>query len=278
MEFHLYRGFVVDNNDTTQSGRVKVRLFELHGIQKQEANGAPKADYVEDSELPWAEVMQPIDFVGFSTVQKSPVDTFSKSINGQGSKSAAQTVTYDSRNPGTGYNRILAIGTWVFAILDNGNPNNPIVIGTIAAKKEYTKSKAERVYDSLKGHYEEFNDTTGEIIIHNKNGNELILGDDGAYLNSNYKLNVYSAQDMNVHTDTNYNFYAGANIKETLKGNVESTISGNQSYKITGNSEFKITGNYELNASQITVKGQSSVTIGDKPAMINISGSIINLN
>jgi hypothetical protein len=276
MDIKLLRGIVVDNVDTTKSGRVKVRIFELHGLNSETTQGDNKALTVGDDELPWAEVMQPIDFIGFNSQTPQDIESFAKSIDGKGSKSGAKTITHSGKKPGTGYNRILAIGTWVFCLLDEGNPNKPVVIGTIAAKGEYTNSSAYRVYDSQTGHYEEFNDDTGEIIIHNRNGNELIF-DSNTNINSNSKFNSYAKGDYNVHTDSNSNKYVSSNETNTIKGNQESTISGNQTNTISGNQtntisgnlESTATGNLNLSAAMVNVKGSGTIMIKAPMLMLN---------
>lgn len=276
MNIKLLRGIVVDNVDTTNSGRVKVRIFELHGLNSETIQGEDKALSVGDEELPWAEVMQPIDFIGFNTQTPQETESFAKSIDGKGTKSGAKTITHSGKKPGTGYNRILAIGTWVFCLLDDGNPNKPIVIGTIAAKGEYTNSKAYRVYDSQTGHYEEFNDSTGEIIIHNRNGNEIVF-DTNTNINSNSKFNSYAKGDYNVHTDSNSNKYVSKNETNTINGNQESTISGNQTNTISGNQTNTISGNLEtsatvnmnLSATMVNLKATGTVMIKGPMLMLN---------
>ena len=276
MNIKLLRGIVVDNVDTTNSGRVKVRIFELHGLNSSTIQGENKALSVDDNELPWAEVMQPIDFIGFNNQTPQDSESFAKSIDGKGSKSSSKTITHSGKKPGSGYNRILAIGTWVFCLLDEGNPNKPIVIGTIASKGEYTPSSAYRVYDSLTGHYEEFNDKTGEIIIHNRNGNEIIF-DSNTNINSNSKFNSYSKGDYNVHTDSNSNKYVASNDTNTIKGNQTNTISGNQTNEIKGNQtntisgniDSKATGNLTIGGSMVNVKAQGTIMIKGPMIMLN---------
>ena len=276
MNLKLLRGIVVDNVDTTNSGRVKVRIFELHGLNPNTIQGENKTLTMSDDELPWAEVMQPIDFIGFNSQSPQDSESFAKSIDGKGSKSGSKTITHSGKKPGTGYNRILAIGTWVFCLLDEGNPNKPVVIGTIAAKGEYTLSEAYRVYDSQSGHYEEFNDKTGEIIIHNRNGNELVF-DTNTNINSNSKFNSYSKGDYNIHTDSNSNKFVSSNETVTIKGNQTSTISGNQSNTISGNQTNTISGNLE-SKSQGNINLQGSMVNVKSDGTIMVKGSMLMLN
>lgn len=272
------RGIVVDNNDTTKSGRVKVRIFEIHGIKNTEttSNEESAASVVPDKDLPWCEVMQPIDFIGYNSQTPQDAESFAKSIDGSGSKSGSKTITHSGKKPGAGYNRILAKGTWVFCVLDNDNPNYPIVIGTIASKGEYTPSSAQRVYDSQTGLYEEFNDN-GTIIIHNKDASEIVMDSAGFHLNSSGKLNQYSKADFNIHADSNMNSYVGANAKTTIKGNAESQITGNSTLKtdgnlintIQGNTEIKAQGNFNAEGSMVNLKSNGTIAVKGSMIMLN---------
>lgn len=96
LPFILLRGVVEDNNDPLKVGRVRVRIFGLH-TEKNENSGA-KFEFIKASELPWAEVM---GGTGFGLVG------------------------------GVGLSSVLHQGTWVWVLLENNDPNKPIVIGTI---------------------------------------------------------------------------------------------------------------------------------------------------
>lgn len=93
----LYRAVVENNNDeTVKNGRVKVRIFGIH----TEMNSSSEEEFntIDTEHLPWAEVMGGTSFglVG-----------------------------------GVGLSSVLRQGTWVWVVLDHGNPNKPIIIGTI---------------------------------------------------------------------------------------------------------------------------------------------------
>jgi len=88
----LYRGFIENNISPKKDGRVQVRIVGIHDPDKSK---------VKTKHLPWAEILQPLQF-GFSS--------------------------------GIGFNSVPNIGTWVFVFLDHDNPNKPIVIGSISGK------------------------------------------------------------------------------------------------------------------------------------------------
>lgn len=92
---NLYRGVVEDNNDPEKIGRVKVRIYSLHTENNENSDGF---EQVGTENIPWAEVLGSTSFglVG-----------------------------------GVGTTSILKQGTWVWVILENEDPNKPIVIGVI---------------------------------------------------------------------------------------------------------------------------------------------------
>lgn len=94
--FILLRGVVEDNVDPLKIGRVRVRIFGVH-TDKNENSGA-KFEFVKTSDLPWAEVM---GGTGFGLVG------------------------------GVGLSSVLHQGTWVWLMLENNDPNKPVVLGTI---------------------------------------------------------------------------------------------------------------------------------------------------
>jgi len=91
----FYRAVVEDNNDPLKCARVKVRIYGIH-TKNNENSG--EFSNVKTSDLPWAEIMGDNTFGLIS---------------------------------GVGLSNVLRNGTWVWVVLDNDNPNKPIVIGTI---------------------------------------------------------------------------------------------------------------------------------------------------
>lgn len=141
----IYRGKVISNDSPTNDGRVKVRIFEIHGLDET----------IPDNSLPWAEVMQGIDFIGF----------------------------YNNK-PGIGRNTIIEVGTWVFCVLDHNNPNMPIVIGTVAAENEINNlsNPKNQVLETVSGHLIEIDDNSGNERIHikHKSGTRVLIKPDGS--------------------------------------------------------------------------------------------------
>jgi hypothetical protein len=112
----MFRAVVEYNNDGEKLGRVKVRI---HGLHTKNNENSSEFSAVKTTDLPWAEVMGGNQFGLIS---------------------------------GVGVSSVLRQGTWVWVILENDNPNKPIVIGTIIGK-----STVKTEYSSGEG----FNDPDG---------------------------------------------------------------------------------------------------------------------
>nr|DAS73390.1 MAG TPA: baseplate wedge protein [Caudoviricetes sp.]DAY17465.1 MAG TPA: baseplate wedge protein [Caudoviricetes sp.] len=174
----LYRGIVVNNNSPTKDGRVQVRIFALH------------PDEVKDADLPWSEVMQTIEYIGYHSTDKFDSNEKSNPTN-------PLTRQSGSRRAGFGKNIILEIGTWVFCDLDHDNPNMPIVVGTIASHNEINPNSSptnKHILETISGHYQEFSDTQGSETIrtHHRSGTDITYMPDGT-------LNTYITKDEYTH-------------------------------------------------------------------------------
>ena len=250
---HLYRGIVVNNNDPKKGGRCQVKIFELHGMPETFSEGNyptfngnqdENATQVNNDDLPWAEVMQPIDFIGYFNANHFDKSEMQKmQTNGMSASPVTRELrpTSGDKNNGFGYNRILEVGTWVFCILDFDNPNYPIIIGTVASNGEYANTTSpthKRFYQSTSGHFESWNDTPGNenIILHHRTGSEVELAADG-------NINLQSKKDMTK--------YAKGNNFETIDGEEVRKIGSNRRVNVGGSETIKISGTQRVNASAI---------------------------
>jgi len=232
----LYRGIVTNNknpksNDSpTRDGRVQVRLFEIHGPN------------VKDKELPWAEVMQGIDYIGFFDGPKNITAPYDYNASNKG-----ETPSPDPKI-GYGKNTIIEIGTWVFCLLDHDNPNMPIVIGTIASHNEINEfsNPKNQVTRTVSGHMVEFDDNDGNerIHIHHKSGTDIEIGPDGT-------VTIVNVKDVFMHTYGEQKETIDGNETRLIKGNIDETSNGTCTELYKGTQHTTSNTHIKLNAPRI---------------------------
>ena len=200
----LYRAVVEDNNDPEKYGRVRVRIIGIHPETTSGSFGAVTA-----SDLPWAEVMG---------------DTSFGLVSGVGTSS------------------VLRKGTWVWVVLNDDNPNKPIVIGVLIAKQSGKKSgafsdpdgkypKAGResrsdmhplldskyqtlaVLETESGHTIELDDTPGDerVKVTHKSGSSILIGSDGT-------ITVTGTKDIQYNIASNATWNIGGNLNINTGG------------------------------------------------------------
>ena len=137
-----FMGEVVDNeNDPLEIGRVRVRVYGVY-------------DTIPDEDLPWAQIVVPVT---------------------------------QGIHEGKGQNLGILVGTQVFGMfLDGKNSQLPMVIGTVPkegdtnekAKENYPHNK---VYQTERGHYKEYDDTEGKRRIREQHakGQYYEMNEDG---------------------------------------------------------------------------------------------------
>jgi hypothetical protein len=212
--FILLRGVVEDNNDPLKVGRVRVRIFGVHS-DKNEKSGA-KFEFVKTSELPWAEVM---GGTGFGLVG------------------------------GVGLSSVLHQGTWVWLMLENNDPNKPVVLGTIhGVNSESPSGKAA----SGAGFYDPAGKFPPAQGVGRSDMNSRL---DGAYTTmqviETQSGHVVEIQDtvgserIKVTHKTGSSFYidAGGNIFVNGVANIQ--------YDIAGNATWAVAGNFKVSAARI---------------------------
>lgn len=243
----LFRGVVVDNKDPNKGGRVKVHIFDIHGPLK-EFSESKYSGYNSDSKieetsntpegLPWAEIIQPISFIGFfNTSHFESNEKSKKSIDGSGSandKSRTLKNSKGDRIGGFGTNIILEIGTWVFVVFEETDKNfqKPLILGCVSSDGEINENSSptnKRVYKSTSGHYEEWNDTPGKecIIQKHRTGTEIEYAHDG-------NLEIQVTKDLKTYTMANVNTQTDGNIVASTKGNIVTSTKGNETNKVQG--------------------------------------------
>ena len=137
-----FMGEVVDNeNDPLEIGRVRVRVYGVY-------------DTIPDEDLPWAQIVVPV----------------------------TQGV-----HEGKGQNLGILVGTQVFGMfLDGKNSQLPMVIGTVPKEGDTNEKAIEnyphnKVYQTERGHYKEYDDTEGKRRIREQHakGQYYEMNEDG---------------------------------------------------------------------------------------------------
>ena len=238
----LYRGVVENNLDELKLARVQVRITGIHSDSaERDFEGSTTAD------LPWAEVIGGTDF-GL--------------INGVGTSS------------------VLQVGTLVWLLLEDDDPNRPIVIGVIKgitngesdinknareitdgviSKKNSTLDYLEsaqptsvypenHVIESASGHMIELDDSPGQerVQIIDKNGN-------------------YSEMNLSAYIDK-----AVKDKINVVLGELKEHIVGKTTIQSDSDVTWNITGNFTLN-----VTGKIDIDAGPE---IDMDAGVINLN
>ena len=212
--FILLRGVVEDNNDPLKIGRVRVRIFGVHS-DKNEKSGA-KFEFVKTSELPWAEVM---GGTGFGLVG------------------------------GVGLSSVLHQGTWVWVMLENNEPNKPVVLGTIhGVNSESPSGKS----SSGAGFYDPAGKFPPASGVGRSDMNNRL---DGAYTTTQVietqAGHVIEIQDTPGSERIKVTHKTGSSFCIDAGGNIVVNCAADIQYDIAGNATWKVAGNFKVAAARI---------------------------
>jgi len=224
----LYRAVVEDNNDPEKLGRVKVRIFGIH--TKNNENSGEEFNFISTSDLPWSEVMGGNQFGLIS---------------------------------GVGTSSILRQGTWVWIVLDNENPNKPIIIGTIIGKNDGQKdySGGEGFCDPDKVYPQSDRASRSDIhpsldskyltlaTLETESGHLIELDDTP----DDERIKVTHTTGSSILIDKDGNIFVNgvANIQYDIAGNATWNIGGNQTTNVGGATTHATSGDTTVTASNI---------------------------
>ena len=207
--------------------------------------------------LPWAEIMQPLSF-------------------GYGS--------------GIGITSVPRTGSWVFVILENDNPNNPIVIGGVAGKASETMGLQlpmddrvgywdvndlattgypdNHVIETLGGHIIEIDDSSAnKIRICHENGNEVLLNNEGITVTSIANRNEITAGKFKQTVLNTIEINSTGSISINTAGSVN--ITSNGATNILANNDMTIKTDAVLN---IQSTSHTNLTVGGN-LTANVTGT-----
>lgn len=201
-----FLGEVVDvENDPLKLGRVKVKVFGVY-------------DEIDPVDLPWAQIVVPVT---------------------QG--------VHDGKGQYLG----ILKGTQVFGVfLDGQNSQLPMVIGTVPkkgddnakAKENYPHNK---VYQTDRGHYKEWDDTEGKERIREQHKS-------GTF----YEMMPDGSRETVVEENETLRVKGDATIKVGSKdGNNKANLT------IIGDCNITVTGNATIGATNVSVNATEKVTV-----------------
>lgn len=257
----IYRAVIEDNKDPEFLGRYRVRIF---GIVNGDKGGYETAN---TAELPWAECVGPTAF----------------GLIGQ-----------------TGVSSIMHQGTWVYVVLQDDNPNFPIILGTVAGVAAMDqdgfgdpdgtfpqqpgldlgfisgeKYNYNQVIKTQCGHIIELDDSSGDERIHvyHTTGTYMLIDHNGDIWVNGVRDATYTiardvkweiGRDLSVHVGRNADYVIDGNRTEHVKGTSDYTIDGDRTETDNSNSTFTIQGNRTetvMQDSTYTTQGNRSETV-----------------
>lgn len=243
----IYRGVIEDNKDPEFLGRYRVRIF---GIVNGNTDGFETA---KTEELPWAECIGSTAF----------------GLIGQ-----------------TGVSSIMHQGTWVYVVLQDDDPNFPIILGTVSGIAKMSelgfgdpdqkfpqipgndlgfiageKYNFNQVIKTQCGHIIEIDDSSGDERIHvfHTTGTYMLIDHNGDIWVNGVRDATYTiardvrweiGRDLSVHVGRNADYVIDGNRTEHVKGTSDYTIDGDRTEQDNSNSTFNIQGNLSSTVNQ----------------------------
>ena len=198
----LYRGVVEENVDPEKIGRVKVRIYGLHTENVTGFNSVLTKD------LPWAQVMGGNQFglIG-----------------------------------GVGISSVLRQGTWVWVILEEENPNKPIVIGTVLGKNN--NPSGDSFVDPDGNHPSRTDRSDLHPLLDDKYPTIATLETESGHL---IELDDTSGDERIKVTHR-----TGTYVQIDKDGNMNVNVVGNLQYDVAGTTTINSGGNYTVVAPRI---------------------------
>lgn len=210
----LLKAVVEDNNDPLKIGRVRVRIFGLHTENNE--NSSEEFNNIKTTDLPWAEIMGGTSFGLIS---------------------------------GVGLSTVLRQGTWVWVVLNNDNPNKPVVVGTVIGENVSSSSGK---YASGEG----FCDPDGVYPKSDRlNRSDIHPNLDAKYLTLSVletpSGHLIELDDTAGSEQIKVTHKSGSYINIDSGGNITWNCVGNLQVSVDGTTTIDSSGNMSLNAPRI---------------------------
>lgn len=241
----IYRAVITNNKDPEFQNRYQVRIF---GLVDGNTSGF---ESTADADLPWAECM---GSTAFGLIGK------------------------------VGVSSVMHQGTWVYVILQDNDPNQPIILGTVTgtAKKDQDgfkdpdgkfpleegpdmnvsgdKYTFNQTIKTQSGHLIEIDDSEGDERIHvyHMKGTYLLIDKDGnIFVNGVKNAQFDIAENVTWNIGKNSTINIGENSAINIQGTLTETIKGRTTFD-TPNTHF--TGN--VNIDKISTAQGDHVSAG----------------
>lgn len=282
--FVWWFGVVEDRNDPLQIGRVRVRIFNLHG---------DSAATPTDS-LHWSPIIIPPTNAGLAEVGQSPTGiqkgTYVFGFFMDGMEGQFPVVLGVHLGIPNGIHDVTALARGTNTI--SKEPVGPEPSSAYNAAYPYNK-----VYQSESGHVFEIDDTPNYERLHtyhrsgtyseiDSDGRRVnkIVGDDFEIIEKN-KI-VYVSGNVTVVVKGDVNLTVDGNVSATIGGDLSSTTGGDVTVSAAGNIDMSSAGNISILAAgtlALAAGGSATYDIAGSMAInatgsVEISGSTVDLN
>lgn len=181
---------------------------------------------------------------------------------------------------GIGVSSVLQVGTMVWCMLENNDPNKPIVIGVLSGKGDTSDALGGDKYINAQslctksGHKIVIDDSDGDefIYILHRTGTYIKIDHNGDILVNGVRDAVFDiARDVTWNIGQHLNINVQGNENVSIQGNSDRSVQGNRSETVQGARTLSVTGNQTSNFSaseSITVGSSKSENIGSS---LNVS-------
>lgn len=234
----FYRAVVVDNNDPEKIHRVKIRIEELHGTERE----------IPNSNLPWAIHFRPSFLGGGSNLSSGAVPRV-------GSEVIVTHIRGEIYQP-----------AYMFELAHNGTRLSQV-------EEDYPESYALRDSDGNFWHINMVEDKLD--ILFNGTQYLQITVDRNEIIGNDQTIDIGNNETRTIGTDKTESI--GNNESNTIGNNKVENIGNNETNTIGNNSTENISNVKTINSTRLVVNTSADVDI-NASANVTINGSQIHLN
>ena len=165
-----------------------------------------------------------------------------------------------------GVSSILQVGTMVWCMLENNDPNKPVVVGVLSGKGDMSDALAGDKYINAQSLYTK---SGHKIVIDDSEGDEFIY----VYHRTGTYLRIDHNGDIWVNGVRDCRFDIARDVTWNIGRHLTVNVDGNETVNIKGTSTWTVDGdrtcNFNANRNQ-TIQGTDTITVnGDRAATYN---------